>query len=673
MTVLIVSSGSEIVRMLGALLSPDGMDVEACVTLYDARRLPVAFRIDGVVVDAEQVDGDGVTWLSEARATGRVGPTVPAVVVSAKVDEAMRRRAESLGAKVFSKPPSLLDVADILRRAMPATGGDGPEVTIAASDDDEPPMYFLPGPEPGPPDPPFRPAPLRDLMRAAELPRMDVAPPAPRFDAPRVEAPCADPPRVEPPRAEPPRAEPPRVERPRAEPPRAEPPRARRMWNAENARALTRLWARRATGVLRVETPNNSAWVLFAHGGPVGPDGVAAADEALGGGEVSLDPCEVEESGDRVALARILWRAAQEAASGDAALGLVPAANSLTEAADDMTLTPATRRCIARLESGLTVQALARREGAPVADVALDLAALGWLGLVALREPEPVAPPRTFGPPLSEPVQERRRGAPPMEEPVADPASVTRREVIRPATGPARAERPFGDALPPRPKSPAAAPGSTEAVDDPATSATSSMMPVARLRREVDVLRTADAWTVLGIARRAAPEMIVSAALRMKHRYRAMDKDPNRESRELAAEILTRIEAAERELVSGKVSTEEPVFAGLLRSGIAAIGSCDWARADRLLAQARQHAPDDSIGLAHLGWARFNNPEQPKEAREDDGADLVELALQFDINCALAWGYRGEIATARGDREEARACFSTALKLDPSMLVAKAR
>lgn len=588
--------------MLGVLLAPDGVEVEACTTAADACRLPPTFKVAALVIDARLPDGEGTAVVTTLRTRGNLPQAAPVVVLVERADGPARRQIEALGATLRTKPPSLLDIADIIRSALPALPSAASPEPSDAPDSDAP-IYFLPAPAPGPPDPVSRsqkPVPLG--TRTDSRPRPDAA-------------------------------------------------RGRRTWNMANARVLTRLWVRKATGVLRVEGGASPAWVLLSGGGPVGPDGVAAVDEALSGGEIMLDPCEVDEPGDRVALARLVWRAAREAVAGESVLALVPAGNSLTDGAAELPLTAATRRCLLRL-GGVSVQGLARREGAPVDDVAVDLAALRWLGLVGLRDP---STPEPVGDPPSQNLIAPIRRAP---EGSGDPASVTRRDHFGDILG-VKSERTHPADVAPRP---------VERVDDPVTSSTASIVPVARLRREVDILRTADAWTVLGIPRRSPMDMVRAAAARMKHRYRAMDRDPNPEARELAAEIFTRIEAAETELLTGRTSSAEPVFEGLLRAGLAAIAAQDWARADRILSQARQHAPDSAIAVAHLGWARFQNPEEAVESREEDGADFVELALQFDINCAQAWAYRGEIATCRGDTEEARQCFSTAAKLDPALI-----
>lgn len=583
MNVLIVSPGSEIVRMLSVLLAPDGLSVEACTTAAESEGLPPGYRVATLIVDAALPDGDGMDVVDRLRAEGRVKPDAAVILLADKVDALLQRRVDSLGGRLLRKPASLLDIVDIIRAPRaPASQAPPGEAPVDAE-----PQYYLPG-------------------TRAEAPTAVAAPPEPR---PVV---------------------------------RAEPPRTKRAWSRQSARTLARLWAERASGVFRVDGAN-AAFVMLAEGGPVGLDSLVALEDALAGASATWDGCEVDDSGDRPTLARLLWRAALESATGDTVLGLVPGKSDLLVAAGDLPITAATKRCLGRLGGGLSVQALARREAAPVSDVAVDFAALHWLGFLTLGQPAPAAP--VIEPLVTSPAAPRAVEV----EPVVDPPSVTRRE--RPQPAPAEARD---------------APPANERVDDPATSATAGLMPVARLRREVEILKSADPWTVLGIARRSPLEVAKAASTRMRARYRRVEEDPNPEARQLAAQILARIDAAEAELATGKPAAE-PLFDGLLRSGVGALGTGDYARADRLLSQARQHRPDEPRTLAHLGWARFKNPEHPAESREDDGADLVELALQFDINCAQAWAYRGEMALVRGDPEEARQCFSTAAKIDPSL------
>ena len=629
--ILALSVDFELIRVLSALLRGDGCSVAGCAGVEQARELPEPFELVAMVVDGGAVP-EALTLVHELRASGSLKPAAPVIFLAD--DKQRAGDIAAVGAHLLLNPPSLLDLADHLRTALPPPGVASDAVETVIEDEDESMIYFLPSPEAEPSEPPSQPSRSGGTTLHAGSTELRGGPARSSAEQPPRDGGAPEG----------------RAERPSAR------PAARRTWNMGNARALTRWWFRKATGVLRVEGPTSSAWVLIARGGPVGPDGVAAVEDALSGGEVSLDPCDVDEVGDRGALARLVWRAAREAVGAENVLSLIPVANGLSEGASELPLTPASRRCLGRFGGGVTVQTLARREGAPVADVAVDLAALRWLGLIALREPEIEAesdpPSRTHG---SRP------------EPAGDADTRRTRTVQRPAA----VERPFArddqrDSVVDPPTVPGAA--RRERADDPVTISTSSLMPLGRLRREVEILRTADAWTVLGLPRRSPLDMVQAAAARMRQRYEVMDKNASAEALTLAAEIVRQIDAAERELLSGNAGRTEPVYETTIRHGVAALRARDWSRAHRCFVSARQQMPDSPVAHAYLGWARFNDPALDRAAREEDGAALVELALQFDNNCAIAWFVRGDMLNARGQAGEARQSYSTAIKLDPTLL-----
>ncbi len=293
-----------------------------------------------------------------------------------------------------------------------------------------------------------------------------------------------------------------------------------------SARSLARWWCSRATGVLTVPG-HGDAFALLAQGGPVGPEGLAAVRQALLGCEACLERCEVDEPGDRAALAAMLWRAAHEAVVGQSVMSLIPVPNGLTRAASGLPLGPGTRRCLERL-GGVSVDRLARRERATPQEVCLDMAALRWLGLIGLRDP-------------------------------ADRGVDI--EVDAPSSPPT-----VGDS------------------HDDLTSHPSPTAPAIVLER-------------------------------------------------------------------------------LVGDGIAAVSRGDWGRADELLSRAHARAPENAEILAHLGWARFQNPVLSPARRMVEGTELVETALEADPDCALAWRYCGELAFSRGDLLEATRCFGVALKI----------
>lgn len=306
---------------------------------------------------------------------------------------------------------------------------------------------------------------------------------------------------------------------------RVDPPRPRGREAMASARCLTRLWCTRATGVLAV-AGHSDGWALLSQGGPVGPDGTSAIRHGLLGYEVTIERCEVDEPGDRVSMAAMLWQAARDASLGQSVGSLIPVPNGLTNGATGLPLTAGTRRCLERL-GGVTVERLARRERASLDEVAADLAALRWLGLIALRE--------TSGPTVDV---------------------------------------------------------------------------------EVD--------------------------------------SPSFPSAEVSEDAPT--------------TTPSPDASGLVLSrlvadAIAAVSRGDWVRADELLTRAHRRVPENAVVTAHLGWARFQNPNLPVALRMQQGAELVELAVEIDPECALAWRYCGELAYSRGDLLEATRCFGVAIRL----------
>lgn len=100
------------------------------------------------------------------------------------------------------------------------------------------------------------------------------------------------------------------------------------------------------------------------------------------------------------------------------------------------------------------------------------------------------------------------------------------------------------------------------------------------------------------------------------------------------------------------------VLERIIRDGIDAVSRGDWVRADELLASAHRRAPDNAVVTAHLGWARFHSWDLSPQRRAAEAAELIELALQIDPDCTLAWRYCGELASCRGDQPEADRCFT---------------
>lgn len=626
MNVLIVCPGAEIVRMLTSLVEPEGHQVVACSTAAEAQRLCAQSSVGAVIVEGRLSDGDAAVVVRGLQALGRIGAAAPIMVLAERSDADIQRLVESIPSAVLMwKPPSLLDIADRVRRA------GMPSVVPAARLE---PMAVRVGAVVVPVRAGF-------LESAATVEVVDDedgyedgadadtgGSGGAAFQAPYAGEPSFY---VEP-------------------------------WNRESTRTLARWWARKATGVVRVDGAAEVA-LRLSRGGLVGKNLEPRVERALRANSVALDPCDVDDSGDRAVMARLLWRAALDASKGEDASSLIPMLTSLSGSASELPVHAVTRRCLARAASGGTVDELVRAEDPSWDGVGSEVAALAWMGLVGLEHRTKLAPLKMSSP------ASRADAVGSLRERPFDQASALH-EVTRDSPTYERSPRPYVEHTADSPTgsmpTPRVLTSLVESVDDPVTSATAGTVLLRRLNREVGVLRSADAWTVLGIARRSAPEAIQVASQRMQHRYRAMATDPSPEVCTLAAEILARVEAAEAELLAAKAAYVEGPLEGFLRRGLEELGRGDWARSDRYFSQARQAAPDHPLVLAHLGWARFHHPARPKDSREEEGTDYIELALQFDIDCAQAWQYRGEIAAARNDVAEARACFATATKLDPT-------
>lgn len=181
-----------------------------------------------------------------------------------------------------------------------------------------------------------------------------------------------------------------------------------------------------------------------------------------------------------------------------------------------------------------------------------------------------------------------------------------------------------------------------------------------RLRREARVVERADPWTVLGLPAGSGWTLVQQAAERLRARYGAFATSENAEVRRNASLILSFIEDALDALPAG--GGRPPPHA----EGLALAAAGEWSRADAWFTTARDLAPDSAACLAHLGWARFHNPDLARSEREEDGLALVELALQFDARLVEAHVYLATLATRRGDARIARGHLDRALRIEPT-------
>lgn len=405
-------------------------------------------------------------------------------------------------------------------------------------------------------------------------------------------------------------------------PPKAEPaPRAsapappvggeRPRLDASNFSHLVRLWARRASGILSVDSPEGQAWVTFAAGGPLDEEGMEAILRGARAGDVDFQPCDVDGSGQHAELGERLWRLAW-AAVGEVEPGadFAPGRTRQTEAVDDLPVPASVRSVLRGMTHGVPISASIETLHLPADELRRGFRALALMGLVHLSD-------------VSGPA--RRAAAP---EPEELPTRVTR---------------------------------------DP--------LAIRRLRRELQLLKDSDPWVVLGIPRNSPPEIVARSGARMSQRYGELARDGNPLVRELATSLLERIEWAIAEVSAhssrrpdSPPTTEEDAF----QHGQRAMSLGDWAQADRWFSFAHERNLDSARFLAHLGWVRFHNPDQPVQERVEEGVDYLLLAEQIDPDYADGQYFLAMALHRRGDDEGALRRVRRALKNQPDHVAAAA-
>jgi tetratricopeptide (TPR) repeat protein len=194
---------------------------------------------------------------------------------------------------------------------------------------------------------------------------------------------------------------------------------------------------------------------------------------------------------------------------------------------------------------------------------------------------------------------------------------------------------------------------------------------VIRLRREAKVVRAADPWTVLGIPRDAPSDLVERAGERMTSRYAPLARSANAEVRDLAGQIAGRVRDA-LEKARERVKAAQRPETATMKSGFTALQREAWTDADHFFGLAREIAPDSPEALAHLGWARFHNPQLPRDERQEEAFAFLGLATQFDPSYAAGWWFLASACHEAGRDDEARTHLARVLALAPQHVEAKA-
>lgn len=467
----------------------------------------------------------------------------------------------------------------------------------------------------------------------------------------------------------------------------------------DNTTRLVRLWARRASGILQIASPRGEMWVTLADGAPVDAESLAALREVLHGGEVEFQPCNVDGAGDYVATGKIFWEealASERGRRGAPMRGTLLSPTHLTEAAAQLPLNAG----LARILAGLTAPAALGRlcdaqliDAATVVDEVAALAALGMLSLqeapampaTVARRPEPAPdgfstvgrrPPGT-GAPTGIPLTTTRINS---QTRTIEERGSSGYETRRPASGEFRRPSESGGMGPPpgmRPPMPTAPlpigrPSAVSPARPPPAADEAAL--VKRLRREVDLLRTSDPWVVLSVPHDAERKLVDIAVERMRTRYSDLGKAQSAELRDLAVQMLARVNEAYAALTVSSADVSRPEEPGddSFKAGLRAMAAGDWALADRRFIAARDQNLDSVRNIAHVAWARVHNPEHPAAARTSDGLDMLLLAEQLDPNYADGQYFLATVLHRKGDDDGAARRIRRALRAEPGHVAASA-
>lgn len=196
----------------------------------------------------------------------------------------------------------------------------------------------------------------------------------------------------------------------------------------------------------------------------------------------------------------------------------------------------------------------------------------------------------------------------------------------------------------------------------------------ARLERELDVVRAADDWTVVGANARMPSEAIERACERMTSRYaKLMDDDrlPG-DVRDLAQEVHARVLLAVGRIQDGKASSGGSAVVGdLLEEGKRLFAEGRTELALKCFAKARQDT-GSPVAQAWLGWSIYNDSTRPEGDRRRKGRDLVEMAVSSSDFLPDPLYLMARIEYLEGDLLRSWNWLEKLMKLDPEHVEGRA-
>ena len=464
---------------------------------------------------------------------------------------------------------------------------------------------------------------------------------------------------------------------------------------------MTRLWATRATGTLRVVDGANGVdgWASVNGGGATDQESVRLVTAALWGGELTFEPGAVDTHGDWEGMAELLWRAARDPSQRSFALENRFQALSKTQWSGlllSLPLAASTRRLLASINPTSTLGEAIARSGVDDEAVSPDLYALTRLRIVAMGAPMPSATPAQsrgldHGGETRQPAGPNSTSVPSGSTPRASLHSTS-----RPAAGPSvasvsarghsgvaslpstRGPVPGGTAAPRRTdmhSMTSLTPGSmrrprsttVDGIRGAPTSTGSGLTSTAvnarardrinavlrYLRSEVNNLGSAPPAVLLGVPVDASNELMQGAAQRLRERYQGMIKDAalDAEAHKLATQMLERVEEATRNFGKARSAAAAGTMdeERLLTMARELIAARQWDQAERVLTRARQLKADHVGVLANLGWARLHNPVRGAAERATAAEEMLALAEQFDPQHAEGQYYLAELLYRLGE------------------------